>query len=61
MRNAPRFIRSADNYGRERWLSIDAIGSCNVGSGGDWYLSDFMGKKLGTAKPADFKPENYED
>jgi hypothetical protein len=58
---APRFIKSFDPFGRERWLSIDMIGSANVGKLGDWYLSDFTGKKLGTAKPTDFDPSAYRD
>lgn len=61
MANAPRFIKSLDTYGRERWLSIDAIGHANIGPGGDWFLTGFDGKKLGTAKPVEFDPSLYLD
>jgi hypothetical protein len=61
MGGPPRFIRSLDCYGRERWLSVDAICHANIGSRGDWYLTDFTGKKLGTARAADFDPTAYRD
>jgi hypothetical protein len=61
MDDPPRFIRSQDPYGRLRWLSVDMIGSANVGSLGDWFLTDFSGRKLGTAKPEDFDPSLYRD